>query len=1209
MKQLRRAAFWAVLLSLLVAIPSRAEPLRGDLNGNGKVDISDVVIALRIAVGLQSAGPSEIASADLTGDGRIAIDDASLLLQIAIGLIPPPQEPLLQKPEISVLISPQSALIPPKASLQFEAKVFGTADQTVEWSVQEGQAGGAISQSGVYTAPEAIGTYHVVVKSKADPTKSAIAEVQVAGLAIDYPLSTPKRPPKVIILGDPSDGGKRTPMLFTGKASVEPIVKPLTKPKALTDKSAVFSESIKDLEIEPGALIIFCEGNGALKRVVSAKSVDGQTEVTLEPAFLTELLETADFRFVKPIQRSDIESFKPLVPGVGPLQWIEQIPSEPLKFEGGQFVLPIDLRNLPNLPNLEISGNLSWQAGLDVGAYWDWWNWNHRGFWCIGTFNLQFNGTVACTAPTTALSVSIPLFEMPLNVFWIQVGPIPVLFKPDFSIELNVSVSLDGSISIRPVASLNGEFGCRYDNDAGGFRVVNNVSRSISLSPTNPIETSLNGNVHVGLGPDLDLLVYGVAGAYISFEVPYFNANLTTQSNPPQVNLTGSIGISGDAGLRLSVLNWGIDFSIIGFDIGSDVFSYTYPVYPVISSLSLNPSDVTGSASSQGTVTLNRSAPQGGALINLTSSNPAVVTPSTVTVPAGQTQASFTVSTQPVPNDVQATITASYRNSSKSAVLTVRRPRLLSINLQPESAIGGSSVTGTVSLNGPAPSNGVIVSLTSSNTNAAVVPSSITIPSGQNSAGFTVTTKPVSSSTPVTITASYGGESKTAVLTVAPPKLSSVAINPSEVTGGSSATGTVSLNGPAPSNGVVVSLTSSNTNAAVVPSSVTIPSGQNSAGFTVTTKPVSSPTSVTITASYGGDSKTAVLTVVPLRLSFVAINPSEVTGGSSAVGTVSLNGPAPSGGVVVSLASSNTNAASVPSQVSIPAGQTQADFTVTTRAVTKDAVVRITASYAGASVYGEIIVRSESGPHITATSLGEIQCGVQWLSHGDVVKFPRAFSSVPTIVVSAQKGGLALAAAAVDNSTTGFRLAVYDINGAPVTTGAWVQWLAVVPTPNAPIRTEVAQRRNGDYVAFNPPLPGYPVIICSAQRGGVPLLACAVNNSAEGFILALRDLDGNPVTDGAWVQTVAVVIPSDKDAYQGLELQAAVQRADSAGTINFGQQFAEVPAILTSAQKYGIALAACAVDNARNGFWLAMSDHDGLPVSQAWLQWLAIRPR
>jgi hypothetical protein len=1114
MKQLRRAAFWAVLLSLLVAIPSRAEPLRGDLNGNGKVDISDVVIALRIAVGLQSAGPSEIASADLTGDGRIAIDDASLLLQIAIGLIPPPQEPLLQKPEISVLISPQSALIPPKASLQFEAKVFGTADQTVEWSVQEGQAGGAISQSGVYTAPEAIGTYHVVVKSKADSTKSAIAEVQVAGLAIDYPLSTPKRPPKVIILGDPSDGGKRTPMLFTGKASVEPIVKPLTKPKALTDKSAVFAESIKDLEIEPGALIIFCDGNRALKRVVSAKSVDGQTEVTLEPAFLTELLETADFRFVKPIQRSDIESFKPLVPGVGPLQWIEQIPSEPLKFEGGQFVLPIDLRNLPNLPNLEISGNLSWQAGLDVGAYWDWWNWNHRGFWCIGTFNLQFNGTVACTAPTTALSVSIPLFEMPLNVFWIQVGPIPVLFKPDFSIELNVSVSLDGSISIRPVASLNGEFGCRYDNDAGGFRVVNNVSRSISLSPTNPIETSLNGNVHVGLGPDLDLLVYGVAGAYISFEVPYFNANLTTQSNPPQVNLTGSIGISGDAGLRLSVLNWGIDFSIIGFDIGSDVFSYTYPVYPVISSLSLNPSDVTGSASSQGTVTLNRSAPQGGALINLTSSNPAVVTPSTVTVPAGQTQASFTVSTQPVPNDVQATITASYRNSSKSAVLTVRRPRLLSINLQPESAIGGSSVTGTVSLNGPAPSGGVVVSLTSSNTNAAVVPSSVTIPSGQNSAGFTVTTKLVNSSTPVTIT-----------------------------------------------------------------------------------------------ASYGGDSKTAVLTVVPLRLSFVAINPSEVTGGSSATGTVSLNGPAPSGGVVVSLASSNTNAASVPSQVSIPAGQTQADFTVTTRAVTKDAVVRITASYAGASVYGEIIVRSESGPHITATSLGEIQCGVQWLSHGDVVKFPRAFSSVPTIVVSAQKGGLALAAAAVDNSTTGFRLAVYDINGAPVTTGAWVQWLAVVPTPNAPIRTEVAQRRNGDYVAFNPPLPGYPVIICSAQRGGVPLLACAVNNSAEGFILALRDLDGNPVTDGAWVQTVAVVIPSDKDAYQGLELQAAVQRADSAGTINFGQQFAEVPAILTSAQKYGIALAACAVDNARNGFWLAMSDHDGLPVSQAWLQWLAIRPK
>ncbi|MGC8833145.1 MAG: dockerin type I domain-containing protein [Armatimonadota bacterium] len=1114
MKPSQHTASWAAVLILLATTLVRAEPLRGDLNGNGKVDIGDVVIVLRIAVGLQSAGPSEIASADLTNDGRIAIDDASLLLRIAIGLLPPPSEPPLQKPGILVSISPQSALIPPKGSLQFEAKVFGTADQAVEWSVQEGQAGGYISQNGVYTAPEALGTYHVIVKSKADPAKSAAAEVQVAGLATDYPISVPKRPPKVIIIGDPSDGGKRTPMLFfTGKASVEPIAKPLIKPKALTDKSAVFTESIKELEIEPGTLIIFCEGSGALKRAASAKSVDGQTEVDLEPASLTELLEAADFSFTKPITPSDVESFKPLVPGVGPLQWTEQIPSEPQKFEGGQFTIPIDLWNLPNLPNLKITGNLSWKAALDVGAYWDWWNWNHRGFWCIGEFNIQFNGTATCTAPTTAVEVSVPLFEMPLAVFWIQVGPVPVLFKPDFSVELSVSIDLNGSVSVQPVASLSGRFGSRYDNDAGGFKVVNDVSRSISLSPTNPIESFLSGNVRVGVGPDLDLLVYGVIGAYISLEVPYFNANFTSQSNPPQVSLNGKIGISGDAGLRLSVLNWGIDFSIAGFDIGSDVFNYTYPIYPTISSLSFNPSEVAGGATSQGTVTLSWGAPQGGAVINLNSSNPAVIPPSAVTVPTGQTQTSFTVNTQPVANDVQATVTASYRNSSKSAVLTVRRRiQLANVSLQPTSVIGGSSATGTVSLNGPAPAGGVAVTLTSSNTNAAVVPISVLVPPGKSSAEFTVTTKLVNLPTNVVITASYDGVTKTAALTVSPPSLSSITINPSEVVGGSSATGTVSLNGPAPLTGAVVALTSS-----------------------------------------------------------------------------------------------NTNAASVPQQVTISAGQTQASFTITTKTVTKDVAVKITAFYGDVPVYGYILVRSEPGVH--PTSLGEIQCGVQWLSHGDWVKFPRAFSTVPTIVVSAQRGGFALAAAAVDNSAAGFRLAVYDINGAPITTGAWVQWLAIVPAPNAPVRTEVAQRRNGDYVAFNPPLPGYPVIICSAQRGGVPLLACAVNNSAGGFLLALRDLNGNPVVDGAWVQTVALVIPSDKDAYQGLELQAAVQRADSAQTISFGQLFEEIPTILTSAQKYGIALAACAVDNARNGFWLAMSDYDGLPVSQAWLQWLAIRPK
>jgi hypothetical protein len=58
-----------------------------------------------------------------------------------------------------------------------------------------------------------------------------------------------------------------------------------------------------------------------------------------------------------------------------------------------------------------------------------------------------------------------------------------------------------------------------------------------------------------------------------------------------------------------------------------------------------------------------------------------------------------------------------------------------------------------------------------------------------------------------------------------------------------------------------VTLSSSNTSVATVPSSVTVAAGSTSATFTVNTQRVYSSANVTITATLGGTSKSAVLTV------------------------------------------------------------------------------------------------------------------------------------------------------------------------------------------------------------------------------------------------------------------------------------------------------------------------------------------------------------
>jgi hypothetical protein len=196
---------------------------------------------------------------------------------------------------------------------------------------------------------------------------------------------------------------------------------------------------------------------------------------------------------------------------------------------------------------------------------------------------------------------------------------------------------------------------------------------------------------------------------------------------------------------------------------------------------------------------------------------------------------------------------------------------LSSLTLNPTSVNGGNPSTGKVTVSGPAPSGGTVVSLSSSNTSVATVPSAVTVAAGTNTATFQVTTVAVTNSTTVTVSASQTGVSQqqTASLTVTPapasgPTLTSLTLNPSSVVGGSSSTGTVALSGPAPNSPpVVVTLSSSNSAAATVPPNMTIPPGATSATFTVNTTTVATSTPVTISGSYAGVTQTNSITVTP----------------------------------------------------------------------------------------------------------------------------------------------------------------------------------------------------------------------------------------------------------------------------------------------------------------------------------------------------------
>jgi hypothetical protein len=391
-----------------------------------------------------------------------------------------------------------------------------------------------------------------------------------------------------------------------------------------------------------------------------------------------------------------------------------------------------------------------------------------------------------------------------------------------------------------------------------------------------------------------------------------------------------------------------------------------------ISGLTINPVDLVGGASTTGTVTLSAAAPSGGAVVTLSKAfsnggpgTVPVTIPASVTVPAGQTSASFSIATSSVTSTTNVRITGAYNGSTFAADMTLFP--LLSYVMFNGNAPGGTPATGTVGLGAPAPSGGLVVTLSSGNTSLVTVPPSVTVPAGQTTVNFTANTQPVTQTTGVVVTASAGGTTvSTTLFLVVSTAVSSVTLTPSTVTGGVSSTGRVTLQSAAPTGNAVVSLASGNTVLATVPFSVTVPAGQTSATFTVNTAQVTAVSTVVISATYQNVTKSATLTLNPSgttgpTLSTVSLNPTSVVGGSSSTGTVTLSAAAPTGGASVSL-SDNSSAATVPASVTIPAGATSATFTVTTTSVTTSTTATVSAAWAGVTRTAGLTVNPSAPP-------------------------------------------------------------------------------------------------------------------------------------------------------------------------------------------------------------------------------------------------------
>jgi hypothetical protein len=324
-------------------------------------------------------------------------------------------------------------------------------------------------------------------------------------------------------------------------------------------------------------------------------------------------------------------------------------------------------------------------------------------------------------------------------------------------------------------------------------------------------------------------------------------------------------------------------------------------------------------------VSLSAQAPT-NVTVTLVSSDTTKVTvsPSTVTITAGQT----TPAVQPQVTAVNfgsATITASapgFANDSGSVLVTA------SLSFTPPTlTISGIATQNlTLTLSSPAPSGGITVNLSSSNTSAATLPAIVTILAGSTTVSVPVTS--VAGGT-ATIHASSLPNLADTTATVTVTTLGSISLPANlSLTPGQSAPIAVSLSAPAGTGGVTVTLASSDTTKATVsPLTVFIAAGQ--------TKPATQPqvTGVNfgtpnINASAPGYTPASLPVQVTATLSF-SPTMATIIGTATQNLTLTLSVPAPSGGVVINLSSSNAGVASVPPTVAFAAGATSVTVVVT----------------------------------------------------------------------------------------------------------------------------------------------------------------------------------------------------------------------------------------------------------------------------------------
>jgi len=535
---------------------------------------------------------------------------------------------------------------------------------------------------------------------------------------------------------------------------------------------------------------------------------------------------------------------------------------------------------------------------------------------------------------------------------------------------------LSGSLSHSSSPTPDGNYlvGSRELNANGGDTRIYNVS-----NPANPTQVSIITMPAYGIesvSPHNPAVV-GTLLYHSWYNAGMFVFDISDPANPIMVGnydtWPGAVTIGQYDG------NWGI-YPYLGQDkvLASDQDTGLYILdctgvnsNPVVFNYLVNPPaanssspvtgvapSVTGSESANGTVYLMGVAPAGGLTANLTSAGPAS-TNSTITIPAGQHNASTTVNTSAVSTSTPATLTAAYNSTNASAALTVVPGTISSFTITPASIVGGNTAKGKVVLSATAASQTAVnLSIVSGGSAISSMPKVVHIAQGGTYVTWQIVTQAVSSQTTVTVSATVGSDTEQASFTVVPganvAAPNSVTFAPNPQLGGHTITGKVTVASAVGADTTVnLSVLTGASAISSIPATVVVSAGTTSATFPVVTVGVANTTNVQIQASTSAGSATGTMTVLaPAPVSVVFLtNP--VTGGNTTQVRVVMQQTVVAATTVnLSIVSGANAVKSMPSSVVVSVGHNTVVFNLSTYYVTAQTSIQVSANANGGTATG-----------------------------------------------------------------------------------------------------------------------------------------------------------------------------------------------------------------------------------------------------------------